>query len=196
MRCLFFFLFTILPITNHCWAGATLLNFLGCDSVKIQSKKTLPLCEGDSTELSITAKNKNATYRWLRDGINLNINTYVLKIVKKSGTYKIIVTDSSILPCVLQDSIKVVISVRPTATLTATGPTNICANDSLKLSATKNLNYDYLWLFNDIPLVDAIGSDWRPQKTGTYAVIVTDTSSKCSTKSEKKAVVIDRKSVV
>jgi gliding motility-associated-like protein len=189
MRCLFFFIFSTFLITNHCWATASISHFLGCDSVKIQSKKPLPLCEGDSTELSISYNNKNATYRWLRDGINLNISTSVLKIVKKSGLYKVIVTDGSV-PCMLQDSIKVVVLARPPATLTASGPTNICANDTLKLSATKGPNYDYLWLFNEIPLVDAVGSDWRPKKTGTYAVIVTDTSSKCSTKSEKKSIVI------
>jgi gliding motility-associated-like protein len=188
MRCLIFLLFLILITAVHCWSSPSIINLLGCDSVKIQSKKTLPLCEGDSTELSILPKNKNVTYRWQRDGIDLNINNSVLRIVKKSGLYKITVTNGSL--CTMQDSIKIVVSPRPTVTLVASGPTNICASDSLKLSTAKKPNYDYLWLLNDIPLVDAVGSDWRPQKSGTYAVIVIDTASKCMAQSEKKIVVI------
>jgi gliding motility-associated-like protein len=188
MRYLFFFLVSLITAVR-CQAGVVVHGFLGCDSVKIQSKKTLPLCEGDSTELSVLPKNTKATYRWQRDGIDLNTNASVLRIVKKSGLYKVTVTDSST-PCLMQDSIKIVVSSRPTATLTASGLTDICANDSLKLITTKRPNYDYLWLLNDIPIVDAVGSDWRPQKTGIYAVIVTDTSSKCMAKSDKKSVVI------
>ncbi len=188
MRCLLLFLFSFI-ITTHCWAGVAISGFFGCDSIKIQSKKTLPLCEGDSTELSILQKNKNAIYSWFRDGVNLNVNNSVLKPIKKSGLYKVIITDNTT-TCVVQDSIKIVVLPRPNITLTANGPTNICANDSLKLSATKQPNFDYLWFLNGIPLVDAVGSDWRPQKSGTYAVVVTDSSTKCSTKSETKIVVI------
>jgi gliding motility-associated-like protein len=183
MRSLFFFLFSIVITTVHCWAETTVFDFFGCDSVKIQSKKSLPLCEGDSTELSVLPKNKNTIYRWQRDGIDLNINISVLRIVKKSGLYKITATDSLMTSCVVQDSIKIVVLPRPTINLIATGPANICANDSLKLTATKHANYDYLWLLNDSPLVEGVESDLRPQKTGIYAVIITDTTTKCSSRS-------------
>ncbi len=180
-----FLFFLLQPIASRTWAAAT----LDCDSVKIQSKQTLPLCDGDSTDLSILSKNKNLSYRWFRDGVDLNINSLTLKAVKKSGLYKVIVTNNTT-PCTTQDSLKLMVLPRPAATLIASGPTNICTGEPLKLSTTKQTNYDYLWLLNDIPLVAAIGSEWQPQKTGTYAVIVTDTSTKCSTKSDKKIVVL------
>jgi hypothetical protein len=63
--------------------------------------------------------------------------------------------------------------------VTITGSTEFCEGDSVKLSASAGPNLTYQWHRNNIPIADAVGSDYYAKLSGTYFARITHHGS-CS----------------
>jgi len=163
-------------------------------TVKIVSTQKLPLCQGDSTNLSIQT-DKSAVIMWQLNNENIAANSTTLFNIKKEGLYQVSVTDNNT-KCKAKDSVIVKVAAAPNAQITASGPLTFCANDSVKLIANKQLNFDYIWFLDQTPLVRAIGSQCFPTQSGRYTVLITDTTSNCSTHSNALNVVVKPSPVV
>ncbi|MFN4144730.1 MAG: gliding motility-associated C-terminal domain-containing protein [Runella sp.] len=160
--------------------------------VRITSSRRLPLCDNDSTELSINITTKSV--EWRRNGQFIENPTIPLTVFVP-GVYSVVATDE-ITRCSAKDSILVRIVPSPPATINIVGTPIFCSNDSTKLTTPKNNRYDYVWFLGDVPLVRAVGHEFYPQKSGKYAVVVVDTATKCSTMSPVIDIVVKTSPVV
>jgi hypothetical protein len=62
----------------------------------------------------------------------------------------------------------------PTATITASQGTNMCAGGSLPLSANTGTGYTYLWQKDGVTINGATSSTYNATAAGAYTVIVTN----------------------
>jgi len=158
-------------------------------TARIMSSGKIPLCGSDSTNLSIQSNGKNLVVKWERDGQLLSNIADVLPSIRQQGLYKATITDGSN-GCTTRDSLLVKMLTPPQVNIISTGPTTFCANDSVKLVATRQKNYAYVWLFNETPLVRAISYEWPPAESGAYSVVATDTTTRCAARSYTVEVVV------
>jgi hypothetical protein len=114
-------------------------------------------CDGDSVTLAAPAG--LAGYRWSTGETVREI------VVRMSGTYGIAVTDTN--GCDSSASIDVMVNVRPSAAITASGPTTFCDGDSVNLAAPSGL-VAYRWSTGDTTREIVV------KKGGAYDVAVTD----------------------
>lgn len=161
--------------------NSTLVSFKSTPIAKITSSRTLPLCDSDSTNLSVQVSN-GTTVRWQRDGQNVGNIGSTLFYVKQAGNYKALVTDESS-KCVAKDSIAIRVILGPPAPISITGTPIFCANDSVKLITPKVGTYEYVWYSGNVPIVPVIINEFYPQKSGKYSVAVVDTITRCATRS-------------
>ena len=161
-------------------ANMTSVSVKSTPTVRIASSRPLPLCDSDSTNLSVQVSNNSAVL-WQRNGENTG-NASSTFFYAKAGSYRVFVTDESS-KCVAKDSLIVRAVTGPTADLSITGTPIFCSNDSVKLITPKNNAYEYVWFLGDFPLVQAIENEYYPQKSGKYSVAVVDTATKCATRS-------------
>ena len=166
--------------TEDSVVNKTLVSFKSTPTARITSSRPLPLCDSDSTNLSVQISNNN-TVRWQRNNENTG-NTSSTLFYAKAGTYHVFVSDESS-KCVAKDSLIVRVVPGPSAVLSLSGTPIFCTNDSVKLFTAKNNAYEYVWFLGDIPLVQAIENEYYPQKSGKYSVAVVDTATKCATRS-------------
>jgi hypothetical protein len=160
--------------TEDSTANMTAVSVKTTPTVQITSSRPLPLCDSDSTNLSVQVSS-NSTVRWQRNGQNTGNEGSTLFHVK-SGTYSVFVTDEAS-KCVAKDSLIVRVVLGPSAAISLTGTPIFCSSDSVKLITPKNSAYEYVWFLGDFPLVQAIENEYYPQKSGKYSVAVVDTAS-------------------
>ena len=149
----------------------------------------MPLCGNDSTNLTLQSAAPPRSVVWQRDKITLSNVGVALLSIRQEGLYKATATDG-LTGCVSRDSLLVRIVEPPEAKITLIGKALFCEGDSTKLLATKRGSYDYLWFANAIPIVKALGSEHRPEKSGEYSVQVIDTTSKCTAQSSSIAITV------
>lgn len=90
-----------------------------------------------------------------------------------AGTYTVSLLTTSNLGCLDTASVSVLVNALPDNTVTASGPLEFCAGDSVVLSAATG-GYDYMWSNADTTQSIVVTT------SGTYVVIVTDTLTGCS----------------
>lgn len=161
-------------------SNVSLVTLKSTPKATITSSRPLPLCEGDSTNLSV----ESGTHQiiWQKNGINLAITNNLLPRVKEAGVYSVIITDATS-KCTTKDSINIKIVAGPAAPLSLSGTPIFCANDSVKLLTPKKNGYEYVWFLADFPLVQAIENFFYPQKSGRYSLVVVDALTQCATHS-------------
>jgi gliding motility-associated-like protein len=179
--------------TEDSTANRTEVSVKSTPTIRITSSRSLPLCDSDSTNLSVQVSNKNSV-RWQRNGENTG-NASSTFLYAKAGTYHVFVTDESS-KCVAKDSLIVRVVLGPPAALSLTGTPIFCSNDSVKLITPKTKGYEYVWFLGDFPLVQAIENEYYPQKSGKYSVAVVDNATKCATRSAVYDLVVKPSPVV
>ncbi len=174
--------------TEESTSNFTRVNVKNAPSVRISSSRPLPLCSNDSTNLSIGLPS-NATTLWRQNGTETGNASQIFPNVKQEGIYSVFVTDD-ITKCAAKDSIIIKLISAPTASISLSGAPVFCANDSAKLITPLNNSYDYAWYQEDIPLFTAFNNEFSPQVSGRYSVAVTDTATKCITRSASINVIV------
>jgi len=167
--------------TEDSISNSTIINLKNTPKATITSSRSLPLCNGDSTNLSVELANKNQVL-WQRDGISLNNATNLLRYVKEAGIYSVFITDVTS-KCTAKDSLTIRVVAGPEASVMLVGTPIFCTNDSTKLVTPKTKNYEYIWFLREFPLVQAIENIFYPTKSGYYSVAVVDPATKCATRS-------------
>lgn len=76
----------------------------------------------------------------------------------------------------------------PTATITASGPTNFCMGSSVVLNANTNVNFTYQWKKNGVNIPGATFSTYTATTAGDYTVLITNLG--CSGLSSPTTVVV------
>lgn len=168
--------------------NTTVVSLKSTPSVKITSSRPLPICDSDSTNLSIETAT-GYTVEWKHNGQTLGGSTPILYYVKQSGTYHVTATDAAS-KCQAKDSVIVKLIAGPPAPISISGPPIFCANDSVKLTTPNVKNYEYVWYQDRVPIPLVITNELYPQKSGKYSVAVGDTVTRCATRSLTLEIVV------
>jgi large repetitive protein len=142
------------------------------------------VCTGDTVTLNADTSSIY-TYQWY-SGSTVLADTSASYGAFTSGTYSLIVTDSS--HCKDTASISISVTVPPVATVSATGVTTFCFGDSVVLSSSTGAGYTYQWLDSTVAIPGATDSLYAAYNSGSYRVVVTN-SSGCGDTSTATAVI-------
>jgi uncharacterized protein (TIGR02145 family) len=130
------------------------------------------ICQGGNVVLQ-TAVGAGFQYTWMKNGMSLiNGGNSASFTASSPGTYTVkIVTPSG---CVMYSNpIQVSFIINPTASITANGSLNLCAGNSITLSAANNANaVSYQWRKNGINILGATSQTLVVSQSGTYSVVI------------------------
>lgn len=128
------------------------------------------------------------TYQWEDGGVALAGAVAATYTPSVSGTYDIVVTNTT--GCSAAASASVTLNASPAGLVTAGGATSFCAGDSVILTADAGTGYSYQWYS---PLTTAIpgatNMSYTALTSGTYYVI--DGNGSCTTTSAGNTVVVN-----
>ncbi len=128
-------------------------------------------------------------YQWEMSGVPIpgaTSNTYV---PSSSGTYDVVITNST--GCSATSAFKsVTINPTPAGTVTVTGPTLICAGDSVSMTADAGTGYTYQWYDIGGPIAGATNITYEAMSAGSYHVVEAN-SFGCTATSGTTVVVVN-----
>jgi hypothetical protein len=147
-------------------------------SVTISAGGPTTFCVPGSVTLSKSSAGNFTTYQWKKGNNNVAGATNPTFIATKSGSYKLVVTNGC--GTATSNAISVTANPAPPATVTPTGPINICQGQTVTLTANTGANLTYQWKkgANNIP--GATNSTRIVGAAGTYKVTVTNSVTGCS----------------
>jgi hypothetical protein len=130
------------------------------------------ICQGGNVVLQ-TAVGGGFQYTWMKNGMSIiNGGNSASFTASSPGTYTVkIVTPSG---CVMYSNpIQVSFIINPTASITANGSLNLCAGNSITLSAANNANaVSYQWRKNGINIPGATSQTLVVSQSGAYSVVI------------------------
>ncbi len=151
-----------MQVTNRGgWAGFP-NNIDARASARIDTSGPTTICQGDSVVLS--GDSGFVKYEWSTGETSRSI------VVRTSGTYMVVMTDSR--GCIRRAQMSVVVNPLPAPSITPQGPTRFCEGDSVLLQVDQSYR-SYRWS-NGVT-----GRVVAARTNGRYAVLVTD-SNGCS----------------
>ena len=161
----------------------------GCaaPSVSISANGATTFCKGSSVTLTASATGATS-YQWTKNNKNINGATNTNYVVTATGTYDVIASNSC--GSTSSNTIPVTVNALPTATVSPSGTVNICAGQSVTLTANSGANLAYQWTKNNKNISGATNITYSASAAGNYRVIVTNTSTSCSKTSAVTKVVI------
>ncbi|HNQ11836.1 MAG TPA: T9SS type A sorting domain-containing protein [Bacteroidia bacterium] len=140
-------------------------------SSSITTSDLTEFCKGDSA-LLIGPSGFGFTYQWLRYGVPVLGETNMQLTSRKNGKYKLIVSD--IFGCAdTSDYVRITVHDKPIVNLVTPLGQQFCSGDSVLLQTTFDLNYNYIWLRNGLPVANNTNQIYVAQK-GNYRVLVTN----------------------
>jgi hypothetical protein len=136
------------------------------------------------------ASSAGQTYQWQNNGINIGGATSTSYTATSSGSYSIIINNS--FGCSSSSNpINVTVSTFPNATIDNQGISLICQGGTVLLSANTGTGLTYQWRNNGTNISGATSSSYSANATGSYTVIVTN-SSGCSTTSNATVLTLNQ----
>jgi len=154
----------------------------------ISADGSVTFCQGESVGLSVTGITGDS-YQWKLNGgaVGSNSNSYS---AGASGTYTLVVTNSSSCSVNATNSVAITVNPKPTVpTVNISGPTAFCQGDNVELSVTTTPGYEYQWENNGSGITGAIYNSYTAQASGNYTLSVINAYS-CSAKTENVAVIV------
>jgi hypothetical protein len=140
----------------------------------ISSTGSSSFCQGGSASLGFTPE-PGVTYQWYQDGSAISGATGNSITVTDSGSYSVVAVNASgcsstSLPFSIQ-----VFELPQAPVISATGATTFCDGDSVLLSVTAVLGYNYQWTINGNNIPGAVFNQLSVTgPTGSYSVTATD----------------------
>jgi len=127
-------------------------------------------CTGGSIQLCVPAVS-GLTYQWKKNG-SVVTNAYSCDTINASGSYKVIVTNTST-GC-LDSSVTTTVTVGPPppSMLSPNGLVNLCIGSTMKLHANSSNGLTYTWKKNDTLISGSVDSTLTISTNGTYKVFV------------------------
>lgn len=168
-------------------SAATVVTILPAPAASITAGGPTSFCEGGSVTLSANT-GAGLTYKWLRDFTEINGAVSPDYTATQAGSYRVVLTNSD--NCVdTSDATVVTILTSPGADITPGGPTTFCDGESVVLNANTGAGLSYIWLKDGSEIVGATSSSYTVTQSGSYRVLVTNTSP-CSDTSSATLVTV------
>lgn len=143
----------------------------------ITANSTTSFCLGSSVTLTVNAE-VGTTYKWRKNGIDILNATATTYDASATGSYTVLATNSY--GCTSVSNAINVTANSTAANISASGPTTICAGDSVMLSANTGANLSYQWLKNNATIAGATAASYYAKAAASYKVIVTNTATTCA----------------
>jgi len=133
-------------------------------------------CVGTNITLSGTSTNSPTSWSWLISGATPSSSSAQNPVVKYNsvGTFWAVLTSKNAKGTSKSDSLKIVVKVRPTLSITGATSYTLCKGDSVNLSSTFNVNYAYTWTPSGL-----VNSSIWAKDTGSYFVSIKD-NNRCT----------------
>lgn len=170
---------------NGCTANSGPYNIfaVGGPNTPLVSSSSTPCYDGSVT-LSVTNIQGGVTYTWTGpNGFNVSGPSATIPNVNgtTAGSYTVTASSGSGAgSCSNSNSQTVTFNPQPVAGITGNGLTSFCTGDSLNLIASPTGGFTYQWLNGGSPISGATNSTLYVSITGTYSVIVTNSTTGCS----------------
>ena len=134
------------------------------------------ICNGQTATLTASGA---TTYIWSNqlNGSTIGNTSSIQVSPQLNTTYNVIGTDNN--GCSNSSSVTVSVNPLPTATLSNTGPNNVCQEEGVLL-VVNGLNLTYQWNNNNNPIQGATFSSFLAQSSGNYSVTITNQTTGCS----------------
>ena len=147
------------------------VNVIAPPAATITPQGTPDVCPGDSTRLNANI-GTGFSYQWYRYGNSIAGATSSFYYAKQAGTYKVRVTNAT--GCSRKSSgLYITLLSAPSANITPSGPTAICAGDFVTLQANTGTGYTYYWKKYSNIIAGATSSSYNATTAGKYRVVVT-----------------------
>jgi len=158
------------------WVGPITFTTDGCNPnpVSISNLGQSTYCAGDSTTLLSSA---GASYQWYRYGIPIFGDTSINLIVKSSGIYNVLVTDSNSCSDSSVNPVTITVNSNPVVTIISSSLPAFCFGDSTTLTTISGVSFQ--WYKDGNLLNGATLPNFLALDSGLYNVVVTD-SNNCS----------------
>lgn len=146
------------------------------------------LCNGDSAKLSIV-KLSSCKYNWMFNGSNINGATDSIYYAKSAGNYNVFVKDTVTGCSALGNQVSLTINPNPAALITFPNNGKFCAGDSLKLSSNSAGGLTWQWSVGGSNISGATDSIYYAKNSGTYKVLITNSTTGCTTLSAGASII-------
>ncbi|MDT8324108.1 MAG: hypothetical protein RRA94_08360, partial [Bacteroidota bacterium] len=151
-------------------SATVLVTVLSGPGAAISASGPTAFCRGDSVLLSAN-QGAELTYRWQRNGTDIAGAWQRTFMARLAGAYRVIVTNAEGCP---DTSAVITVSIGPQADVALSGPTSLCAGDTLILRTESGPGYTYRWERDDAHLSQATSASLAVASAGAYRVIVTN----------------------
>ncbi|MBS1656459.1 MAG: PKD domain-containing protein [Bacteroidetes bacterium] len=159
----------------------------------IDPAEDVSFCEGGSQVYSANSGN-GLTYQWTWNGEPIDNATGMTYEATATGTYAVIVTNSS--GCSTTSSASsLTVNANPEANIDPNGSTTLCAGESVELNANTGNELSYQWQMNGEDINGATGDAYAASEAGSYTVVVTNGSG-CQSTSESIQIAVNPLPVV
>lgn len=154
-------------------------------SAEITASGNTTICNGSSVTLNVNT-GMGRTYKWKKDGIDIQGATADSYVANTAGNYTCEVTN---ICNSTSNIINVVVNNLPSAAVTNVGDLTFCSGGSVILNAPVGSNLTYQWKKNGSTIQGATSNSYSATASGNYKVLVTNTSTGCSKSTANKIVV-------
>ncbi len=176
------------PVTGCVNSQDVVVTVVPLNATAMASVSTI--CAGASVDLDVTVTGGGPfTYSW-SDGTSVIATTKTLTVNPNvTTTYTVTVTDNC--SASVSSPVTVTVNPSPSAILANAGPFSICSPNTQMLSVNTNAPApSYQWKLNGGDIPGANSSTYEATESGEYSVVVTETSTGCSTTSATASVFI------
>ncbi|MEO6669860.1 MAG: T9SS type A sorting domain-containing protein [Ferruginibacter sp.] len=115
------------------------------------------------------------SYQWQVDGANIVGSVGSSFVSTASGSFTVVVTNAD--GCSATSSpVIVTVNPSPVATITPAGPATFCGNNSVTLNANTGTGFSYQWQIGTVNITGATASSFVASLSGSYRVLITNSS--------------------
>jgi|GEM_PF-1797709 len=158
---------------------ATVVTVNALPTATITASSATTFCQGGSVVLTANT-GTGLSYQWYNNASAIGGATSASYTANASGSYTVVVTNTS--TCSATSTATVVtVNALPTATITPATATTFCQGGSVVLNANTGIGLSYQWRLNGTNITGATTSSYTANASGSYTVVVTNTSACSST---------------
>lgn len=141
--------------------------------IEIAGGATPQLCGSGSIQLTVPLE-AGVNYSWNRNGSAIGSSLNEL-IVTSAGNYRVTASNSCGPASSINSVTTVVVPVPVASAINASGPTALCAGESVLLSVPFTAGVQYQWKRNGVDLADATSNLYLASEAGDHEVVFSNT---------------------
>jgi hypothetical protein len=163
---------------------------LSAPPATINPANAVEVCPGANATFT-TPSAPGLTYQWRRNGTIIAGATSASYTSNVLGSYTVTVSNGASCSNTTPNPTVLTNYTPPTAAITASQGTQVCAGSTIPLSANLGNNLTYQWLVNNAALSGQTGVTYNASSAGSYTLRVVSTTTGCTTVSAPVVVTVN-----